>query len=75
MAVPAHPRLAARIAMQGMPHYVIAAAARINPNALGAILSGRIAGTAEQRRRIAEVLDVPVDALFEDDLVRHEVDA
>lgn len=66
MPAPAHPRLAARLAMEGIPRYVVAARLGINGNTLGGIISGRLEPTGSQRERIAELLGVPADELFED---------
>lgn len=65
MPVPAHPRLAARIAATGAHRYVVAARAGLNPNALGGIIAGRVEPTADQRQRIADALDATPDELFE----------
>jgi len=59
-------RLAARIAIDGRPKYIIAASAGMPPNVLGGILSGRVQPTVSARTRLAAVLGVPVADLFDE---------
>jgi transcriptional regulator with XRE-family HTH domain len=50
------------------PSYVLAAQARIHPNRLSGIVNGRLSPTAAERKRLADLLDMPEEALFADDL-------
>jgi hypothetical protein len=61
---PRYPNLAAAIAIDGRPKYLIAAAAGFAPNSVSGIQSGRIDPTPELRRHLAEVLGGSVDDLF-----------
>lgn len=65
MPAPAHPRLAARLAVDARPRYIIAAEARLSPNTLSGIVTGRVTPTPPQRERIAAALETPVVELFE----------
>lgn len=65
MGVPAQPRLAARLAVHAEPRYVVAVEARMSPNMLGAIVSGRHRPSPQQCQRIAAALGTTVDELFE----------
>ena len=62
--MPAYPRLAIAIALDGRKKYAIAAAAGMCANYLGGFVSGRLAPSEEAQRRLADVLGVPVDELF-----------
>jgi transcriptional regulator with XRE-family HTH domain len=59
-------RLAAAIAVDGRPRYLIAAAAQLNASAFGGVVSGRVVPSAELRRRIAGALRVPEAELFDE---------
>ncbi len=52
--------LAAAVARDGRPKYLIAAAAGLHPNVLGAAINGRAELTPIQRDRLAEALGVDV---------------
>ena len=55
--------LAAACAADGRPKYLIAALAAMTPNLLSAFISGREQPTADQLRRLSDVLTVDVDDL------------
>jgi hypothetical protein len=59
-------RLAAAIAEDGRPRYVIAAAARVNSSLIGGIVSGRVRPTKAVRTRIASALARSEHELFAD---------
>lgn len=56
--------LAAELARDGRPKYVIAAAALIAPQVLAKIVAGSIEPTPAQRQRIAGALSVDEPKLF-----------
>ncbi len=58
-------RLAAAVAADGRPKYIIAAAAGMPANTLGGIISGRVIPTEGAKARIAEALGVTVADIFE----------
>jgi hypothetical protein len=61
---PRNVRLAALIATDGRPKYLIAALAALPPNVLGGIISGRVIPTESAQARLAEVLGTTVADLF-----------
>ena len=63
-APPRYPNLAAAIAIDGRPKYVIAADAGCTPNVISEILSGRADPTPETRAKFARALRKDPDVLF-----------
>jgi hypothetical protein len=61
-------RLAVKVAEDGRPKYVIAAAANINPSTLGGLLTGRLSATDAQRAGLATALGVAEHELFVDEV-------
>lgn len=58
-------RLKAERQRRGMTAWSLALQARVHPSDLSKIEAGRLRPTAEQARRIAEALGLPVEILFD----------
>jgi transcriptional regulator with XRE-family HTH domain len=58
------PGLAAALAVDARPRYIIAALAGMNPNTLGGLVSGRVEPTARHKEALAEVLGVDSKKLW-----------
>lgn len=54
------------VTADGRPHYVIAAAAEVNPSRFSQILTGKLMPSEKVRSRIASVLGWPSEVLFPD---------
>lgn len=57
--------LAIALALDPRTRYTVAAAAGVPPQHLSGFVSGRVTPNDEQKRRVAEVLGMTVDELFE----------
>jgi transcriptional regulator with XRE-family HTH domain len=57
-------RLAAAIAADGRPKYVVAASVGVNPSTFSGYISGRLDPPPDVRRGIAETLGVDEDTIF-----------
>lgn len=65
MRPPHFPRLAARIAELGWTHGTVANQCGITAGSVSGIVRGQLAPSAALRARMADVLDVPEDELFQ----------
>jgi hypothetical protein len=60
-------RLACAVVVDGRPKYILAGLAGVPPNVFGGIISGRVVPSVSAKARIAEVLNMSVVDLFDND--------